>query len=336
MKFISLLSLFTILSGISAFPVTFLESAPIPYEVDFNTISINYKKILGSGTYADVYEASVTCDGMTECKTYAAKVFKVQDKDIAKVALREKEILDKILQLDLPHTVKIRFAGPLRQNSYVLGFDLYKSSLSKYMETNKYNMGSKVTRAKIADQLVKGLTALHAAGIGHFDIKPDNILLDAKNNVFIGDFGFAKTKGTPIVGFYGSERYLAPEILKREKYDEKVDIWAMGLTIYELFEGRYAFFFANSMDELLPQIENRLNGVNFDDWKFLIKGGNVDYFNMVLNEMLEIDPHKRPSMEQITRKYYGSKTFLIREVSQQRKVLDERFCRFATSQGRCY
>ena len=79
------------------------------------------------------------------------------------------------------------------------------------------------------------------------DIKPENILLEASDlnnlNIKITDFGFAcffdPTEGLKDV--LGSPLYMAPEIIKEKKYDQRVDVWSCGVIAYILLSGRPPF-----------------------------------------------------------------------------------------------
>lgn len=87
---------------------------------------------------------------------------------------------------------------------------------------------------------LKGLEILHASHRLHRDIKSDNILYDMKGRVKLADFGFAASltkekKGrTSIVG---TPYWMAPELVKAKHYDQKVDVWSLGITAFELAEG---------------------------------------------------------------------------------------------------
>ena len=90
--------------------------------------------------------------------------------------------------------------------------------------------------AQIGRQVAGGLAYAHARGIVHRDIKPSNLLLDTEGVVWIADFGLAKgeDEGLTHTGdILGTLRYMAPERFRGEG-DARADIYALGLTLYEL------------------------------------------------------------------------------------------------------
>ena len=90
--------------------------------------------------------------------------------------------------------------------------------------------------AEIGRQAAQGLAHAHDRGIVHRDIKPSNILLDTAGVIWITDFGLAKDDddGLTVTGeILGTLRYMAPERFRGEG-DARADIYALGLTLYEL------------------------------------------------------------------------------------------------------
>ena len=94
--------------------------------------------------------------------------------------------------------------------------------------------------AYILRKVLKGLLVIHKKNQIHRDLKSDNILIGTDGRIKIGDFGHAlqltkelsTTKGT-----VGTPAWMAPELIKREEYTEKVDIWSLGIIVLELCYG---------------------------------------------------------------------------------------------------
>ena len=94
----------------------------------------------------------------------------------------------------------------------------------------------------IMQQLFQGINYLHKQGICHRDLKPMNILVEDYNPrndpyVKITDFGYATIFGEDTETMkvrLGTPKYMAPELIKRQKHSEKVDVWALGIIAFEL------------------------------------------------------------------------------------------------------
>lgn len=94
--------------------------------------------------------------------------------------------------------------------------------------------------AYVVRQALLALDFLHRRHALHRDIKPDNILWDCKGNVKLGDFGFAAVltaEQFKHTGNMGTRGYRAPELVANHEYDCQVDIWSLGVSAVELFEG---------------------------------------------------------------------------------------------------
>jgi eukaryotic-like serine/threonine-protein kinase len=93
---------------------------------------------------------------------------------------------------------------------------------------------------QIARQLCAGVAAAHDCGVLHRDLKPANVMIDGDGNVRITDFGIATAAGDTANEFAGTLQYMAPEQFAGKGASIKTDIYALGLTLYEIFTGRRA------------------------------------------------------------------------------------------------
>jgi serine/threonine protein kinase len=97
--------------------------------------------------------------------------------------------------------------------------------------------------ARLGLQVAEALAYAHGRGIIHRDIKPSNLLLDSAGLAWVSDFGLAKTQEhalTETGDLVGTIRYMAPERFQGV-CDARADVYALGLTLYELLLLRPAF-----------------------------------------------------------------------------------------------
>jgi len=141
---------------------------------------------------------------------------------------------------------------------------------------------------KILSQVRNGLGYLHRNGIIHRDLKPQNVLVDGDGVIKITDFGFAKRSDAREImseTMCGTPYYMAPEIIKNAKYNDKVDLWSFGIMMFQLLAGRLPFAARTHLD-LLRKIER--NAVLLPH-RIKVSGECED----LLYSLLQKDPLKR-------------------------------------------
>jgi serine/threonine protein kinase len=102
------------------------------------------------------------------------------------------------------------------------------------------------TVAALGLQLLAALTAVHAAGIVHCDVKPENLLLGEDGRLILIDFGIAETADNSHPAresgeIVGSPAYIAPELLRGETPRPPADLWSLAATVYTAVEGHSPF-----------------------------------------------------------------------------------------------
>jgi serine/threonine-protein kinase len=130
---------------------------------------------------------------------------------------------------------------------------------------------------RFAKQIAAGLRAEHEVGVVHRDLKPGNILISADTAIII-DFGLAYTLSTGPGRIVGTPRYLSPEQLEGFPADERSDVYAFGLILYEMLQGEPFKTWDRLASAVVRDFERQ-------EWP--------NGLNRVLSRCLAVDPLKR-------------------------------------------
>ena len=196
----------------------------------------------------------------------------------------EIEILEK---LDNPYIVRFFEHFQDEENIYHVFEYAYRGDLYSVLEDNPLD---EITSLKYLKQLAKGVSYLHDNNIMHRDIKPENILL-GKHNLKLTDFGHSIIfeKGDVFTKILGTVYYLAPEMFLRQLYDERIDIWMLGIVYYEMLTGEPPF-----QGEAEKDIIN-----NIMDGKYKIPKKFLESTKYNIVDILQSNPYKRATLSDI-------------------------------------
>ena len=167
-----------------------------------------------------------------------------------------------IARLEHPHIVPLYDYWREPNAAYLVMRLLRGGSLGNLIKHGPLDPGLSM---HMLHQIASALYAAHRSGIIHCDIKPANILLDEDQNAYLGDFGIAKILGdanpedqTRTESRPGSAAYISPEQIRSEPLQPQVDIYSLGMLIFEMFTGRLPFPSSISYDTLLQKLHQPL------------------------------------------------------------------------------
>ncbi|CAL1604357.1 unnamed protein product [Knipowitschia caucasica] len=205
---------------------------------------------LGSGTYATVYKAYRKGDSR---EVVAIKVVgkRTLNKASTENLLTEIEILKTIKH---PHIVQLKDFQWDAENIYLILEWCSGGDLSRFIRSRRI-LPERIAR-RFLQQIACALQFLHEKNISHLDLKPQNILLSG-SVLKLADFGFAQhmSPWDEQSVLRGSPLYMAPEMVCRRQYDSRVDLWSVGVILYEALFGR-APFASKSYSELEDKIRS--------------------------------------------------------------------------------
>lgn len=279
----------------------------------------NLYKILGRGGTSVVYLSDkITEEGNKE--KVAVKVINIgnlPNNDIKtliqkKVFQAEFKALSEIIH---PNVMKIYDSGKgtLKTEKetkegldYLILEYIEKDDLYRYTINEEYLGFEEPYARNIFKQIVYGLQACHAANICHRDIKLENIMFDKDYNIKLCDFGFANNCEGPIKGLLktilGTPMYKGPELCYKLPYDgKKVDIFALGVTLFTILTGKIGFKEAtkNSDSYRLIMLKKWDNFWKQKGGRNNFPNGISDEFKDLYSKLVAFRPNDRISVDEI-------------------------------------
>lgn len=218
-------------------------------------------KEIGRGAMGRVYLAH---DDVLE-RDVALKELAVPDylSDEEKDEVRERFRLEAkaAARLTHPHILTVHDILSTDERQFIVMEYLEGKTLRDVLEERTFSAEEVMS---IAPMIGEALQYAHSHDIIHRDIKPDNIFVLENGNIKVADFGIAKmlkvSDRTHTDVIMGTPNYIAPELIKGQSYDHRVDIFSLGVTLYEMLAGRrpfdaendYAIIFKVASEEPVP------------------------------------------------------------------------------------
>ncbi|MCA8967369.1 MAG: AAA family ATPase, partial [Planctomycetes bacterium] len=160
---------------------------------------------------------------------------------------------------------------------------------------------------RAAQRLASALAALHAAGWVHGDLKPENLRMDDEGRVVLIDLGFARRPGDKETKHLraGSPAYLSPEQDAGDEGDQRSEVHTLGQVLYELAVGRHPF--ADEHGKVDAELARRRKRGDQALASHHYPGLSP-FLDLLLAEMLDVDPAHRPSAAQVAERFADRET----------------------------
>jgi tetratricopeptide (TPR) repeat protein len=187
-------------------------------------------------------------------------VYKAYDKELDRIIAikllqpgltRDPEALQRFKQelllasrISHKNILRIHDLGEVEGVKFITMAFIEGQDLHTILKRGKLNLERAVSLAR---QIAQALDAAHAEGVVHRDLKPQNILVDAGDTIYVSDFGLAKSLDTGAEQMtragqvLGTPRYMSPEQVEGKPADHRADLYALGLILYEMCTGCFPF-----------------------------------------------------------------------------------------------
>mmetsp|Transcript_1746 Transcript_1746/g.3414 ORF Transcript_1746/g.3414 Transcript_1746/m.3414 type:complete len:1047 (-) Transcript_1746:22-3162(-) len=285
-------------------------------EVLINSEELQLEEMLGKGAYGEVFKANY------EGIHVAVKVIK----DISEDAL-ERTRAEILLMKGLHHPQIVMFIGAC-WDEFMMGIVLElveNGPMANFLHNKKLHLNWQHPKLSMAKDAAEGCRYLHNSTyyderedtwhecIIHRDLKPDNMLVTATYGVKLTDFGEARAMDSEMtMTQVGSPLYMAPEVLRGERYDERVDIYSYGVTmlemlvladnIYAVFEKEYKRIKGENMT-LTPLVLTRM--VAMENFRPTLPDFVPKSLAALIRDCWSADANQRPNFEKILERLDG-------------------------------
>ena len=250
----------------------------------------NKPKLIGEGRFSNVY----LYKNKNNDSLYALKKISInkilESGNSLSIIQREINIHSKIIHENIVQLYSVK--EDINEVNILLEY-CRNGSIFELISKNGFD---EYTTYQYFSQVVNAIYFLHKNNLVHRDLKPENILLDG-DKIKLCDFGWCcETNTNNRKSFCGTFEYMAPEIIKEMPYGKSVDIWALGILLYEFYYGVSPFNSNKEKNEQTKEIIDKIlhKKLYFPDWKII-----SNEMKDLIIKLLEMDASKRYTIEQV-------------------------------------
>ncbi|MCA0452375.1 MAG: serine/threonine protein kinase [Chloroflexi bacterium] len=206
---------------------------------------------IGKGGMSTVYQAIQTSMKRTVAIKVLPRTLTHEDKFLERF-YREVEIVSS---LQHPHILPVYDFGEYDGMPYIVMAYMSSGTLSDLIAKGAIAPNETL---RLVKQMAEALDYAHRKGVIHRDFKPGNVLLDEQNNTYLTDFGLAKisesTEQLTGTGILGTPFYMAPEQAEPGALTPAADVYAMGITVFQMLAGHVPFEAATPLGVLMAHM----------------------------------------------------------------------------------
>jgi len=262
------------------------DPTAIPIGTDFGP-RYQVLALLGTGGMGRVYKVY---DRELD-RTVALKVLRPHLIEDAPALQRFKQELLLASRISHPNILRIHDLGDHRGVKFISMAYVEGGDLAQILKKNGRLPLERCIH--VMKQLCEALQAADNASVVHRDLKPQNILVDARDHVYVTDFGLAKTLEADVSGMtrtgavLGTPLYMSPEQVQGKLIDNRTDIYALGLIFYEMLTGVVPFSGESSYQLMYQRVHE------FPKRPEILTPGLPPYISAICLRCLEKDPSNR-------------------------------------------
>ncbi|KAF2074966.1 hypothetical protein CYY_003751 [Polysphondylium violaceum] len=225
-------------------------------------------------------------------KSKEKKRWVIDDFDIGKPLGKEHQLRREIeIQSHLRHPNILRLYGYFYDEKRVFLIIEFAKGGECFKELQKVRRFTEEYAATYSLQIADALRYCHSKHVIHRDIKPENLLIGINGEIKIADFGWSvHAPNSKRSTFCGTLEYLPPEVVQSKDYDQTVDVWSLGILIYEFLYGSSPF---NSEKE-----QDILSKIKDNHYEFPSDVYVSDEAKDLISRLLNSDPYQRISLEE--------------------------------------